>query len=1071
MKLFDIYGTLKIKGLSETKKGLTEVGESAKSTGSLFERIIDRMTNATAKLWDKIRGNGKKASEGLGKDFEKSSRKITSEIEKLNNLKILVGGKTGAKLNLKTFDASIKAIKQEISALDKVKIKPGIDTSVVNQRLSELKANLRDLQSSKYKVSGRNIIDPKVFDSAISSIKRTNNSLRELGGTGNSASSRLKSAFHSISNGAKSMGSAVKGTVNGLKNSFSSLKSSITGIPGMLAGVGAALGTKAVFEYSKNLDQAKINWEVLMGSAEKGQEMLSRIQQFAKETPFDFNSTQKFAQQLKIAGLNGDQLFKTMQVIGDSAQGNVEKAEGIATAYQQMSAKGKIQTEEMNQLLERGIPAWDMLAKATGKSKAELMQMASQGKLLSDEYLPKLVDQMDKTFGGGMQKQAQTFNGQLDQLEDNLLMLGSRGVAPLRQALTGLMKDVNDVFDGKLSVTEMLGKWGREFKDGLTKLGESIANFDLSSFVKKLLKGFEVGSSFISDVVKGFAKLVDGIFEFFKKTDWNGISKEVNSKIVEGFKNFDLGGALAWIVNKIIDLGQMIVDRIKNADYRDIGSTIGKLIHESISKVGDFIGEVSWGNIFSLIWSAFTGGLELIFVDLPMFIANLLSGLFLGMSLSEVADAVGGWFENIGNWVSEKWDAFIQWFSDNASSIGDTVSGWWDYMVDGLSNWWQQFSDWISQKWDEVVQWFTDLPTKISETVSTWWSILVTGFEAFGVALLTWLGEKIENVIQFFKDLPTKVSETVFTWWQAMSSSFSTWWQSLTQWITEKFNQLVGWFKELPNKVAQFGTWIWQGITGSLGSMWSSATSWFTEKFNQLVSWFRDLPNKIASFGSWIWSGITGSLGSFWSNATGWFNEKFNQLVSWFQQGANRVSGFGSWVWSSISGGLSSLWSSVTSIGSSIVEGVWNGIVSATDWFYSQVRNFFSNLVESAKSFLGINSPSKVFAKTVGHAIPEGVALGVNQASDVAIESVSELANKLQDSWKGDFDTNFNAYGNVNFDSETSNPFKLLNSKFDELTTAFANIEFKGVMNIDGEHFGEAIYSPLNNLIDEGGII
>ncbi len=983
MKLFDIYGTLKIKGLSETKKGLNEVGESAKSTGSLFERIIDRVTNATAKLWDKIRGNGKKASEGLGKDFEKSSKKITSEIEKLNNLKILVGGKTGAKLNLKTFDASVKAIKNEISALDKMKIKPGIDTSVVNQSLSELKANLRDLQSSKYKVNGRNIIDPKVFDSAISSIKRTNTSLHELGGTGNNASSRLKSAFHSISSGAKSMGSAVKGTVNGLKNSFSSLKSSITGIPGMLAGVGAALGTKAVFDYSKNLDQARINWEVLMGSAEKGQEMLSRIQKFAKDTPFDFNSTQKFAQQLKIAGLNGDQLFKTMQVIGDSAKGNVEKAEGIATAYQQMSAKGKIQTEEMNQLLERGIPAWDMLAKATGKSKAELMQMASQGKLLSDEYLPKLVDQMDKTFGGGMQKQAQTFNGQLDQLEDNLLMIGSRGVAPLRQALTGLMKDVNDVFDGKLSVTEMLGKWGRQFKEGLTKLGENIANFDLGSVVKKLLKGFEVGSGFISDVVKGFAKLVDGIFEFFKKTDWNGISKEINSKIVEGFKNFDLGGALAWIVNKIVDFAKTLVDHIKNADYSDMGATLGKLIRESISKVGDFIGEVSWGDIFSLIWSAFTGGLELVFVDLPVYIANLLSSLFLGMSLSEVADAIGGWFENIGNWVSEKWDAFIQWFSDNASSIGGTVSKWWDYMVGSLSDWWK----------------------------------------------------------------------------------------SLTQWISEKFDQLVGWFKDLPNKIAQFGIWIWQGITGSLGSMWSSVTSWFTEKFNQLVSWFRELPSKIAEFGYLVWSGISGSLGSMWSNATGWFNEKFNQLVSWFQQGANRVSGFGYWVWNSISGGLNSLWSSVTSIGSSIVEGVWNGIVSATGWFYNQVESFFSGLIDSAKSFLGINSPSKVFAKTVGHAIPEGIALGINQASDGAVDSISELANKLQDSWQGDFDTNFNAYGNVNFDSETSNPFRLLNSKFDELTTAFANIEFKGVMNIDGEHFGEAIYSPLNNLIDEGGII
>lgn len=1020
MKLFDIYGVLKIKGLKEAKKDLNDVGEEAKKTGNFYQRMMEKLKNSSSNVWDKIRGKSKQTTEGLGKDFEKSVRKITGEIDKLDRLKIVIGGKTGARLNLKTFDASVKTIKHQIETLNNMKFKPNADFTSINEKIASLKHNLQELQSAKYKVNGRNIIDSQVFNSAISNIKRTSTSLRELGGVGNSTSSRLKSVFSAISSSAKSMGNAVSSTLGSVKNAFSGLKSSLSGIPGMLAGVGVALGTKAVFDYSKNLDQARINWEVLMGSAEKGQEMLQRIQQFAKETPFDFNSTQKFAQQLKIAGLNGDQLFKTMQVIGDSAQGNVEKAEGIATAYQQMSAKGKILTEEMNQLLERGIPAWDLLAKATGKSKAELMQMASQGKLLSDEYLPKLVDQMDKTFGGGMQKQAQTFNGQLDQLEDNLLMLGSRGVAPLRQALTGLMKDINDVFDGKMSVTEMLGKWGKQFKEGLTKLGEMIANFDLASFVKKLLKGFEVGGGFLSDVLQGFGKLVDGIFEFLRKTDWNGIAKEIRSKIVDGFKNFDLGGAVAWITNKVIELGHIIIDNIKNTDFGDVGATLGKLLREAIGKVGDFLADVDWGNVLSLLWDTFVAGLELVFVDLPSYIVNFLSGLFLGMSTDEIGEAIGTVFDNIGTWLSEKWDALTQW---------------------------------------------------LSETVSGWWDSLSGAFDSFSQSLVTWLGEKIDDIIKFFKDLPTKVSETVSGWWEKMSSSFSSWWQSLTQWISEKFDQLVGWFKDLPNKIVQFGTWIWNGITGSLSSMWSSVTSWFTEKFNQLVSWFRELPSKIAEFGSWIWSGITGSLGSMWSSVTGWFTEKFNQFVNWFQEGANKVSAFGSWVWSSISGGLSSLWSSVTSIGNSIVEGVWNGIVSATDWFYGQVKSFFSGLIDSAKEFLGINSPSKVFAKTVGHAIPEGVALGIEQKSDSALESIATLSKDMVDAWQGDFDTNFNAYGNVSFDSETSNPFRLLNSKFDELTTAFSEIEFKGVMNIDGEHIGEAIYTPLNNLIDEGGII
>ena len=991
MKLFDIYGVLKIKGLQEAKKGLNEVGEEAKNTGSWLDRMLQRLKDTGARIFRSIGNSVKNTFNKMTSDANSFSNKLMSVFNGIK-LKIPLGS---FRSSLSSAESTAKSFSNRLKSIFNVLKLPKVSTSTFTASLNSASSTAKSF-GARLQAILKGVKLPKVNTSP------------------------LKSSLTSAEHMAKHTANNINNSLGSVKNAFGGLKGILGGVGGLLAGVGVSLGTKAVFDYSKNLDQARINWEVLMGSAEKGQEMLSRIQKFAKDTPFDFDSTQKFAQQLKIAGLNGDQLFKTMQVIGDAAQGNVEKAEGIAIAYQQMSAKGKIQTEEMNQLLERGIPAWDMLAKATGKTKAELMDMASKGKLLSDEYLPKLVEQMDATFGGGMQKQAQTFNGQLDQLEDNLLMLGSRGVAPLRQALTGLMKDINDVFDGKMSVTEMLGKWGKQFKEGLTKLGEMIANFDLASFVKKLLKGFEVGGGFLSDVLQGFGKLVDGIFEFLRKTDWNGIAKEIRSKIVDGFKNFDLGGAVAWITNKVIELGHIIIDNIKNTDFGDVGATLGKLLREAIGKVGDFLADVDWGNVLSLLWDTFVADLELVFVDLPSYIVNFLSGLFLGMSTDEIGEAIGTVFDNIGTWLSEKWDALTQW---------------------------------------------------LSETVSGWWDSLSGAFDSFSQSLVTWLGEKIDDIIKFFKDLPTKVSETVSGWWEKMSSSFSSWWQSLTQWISEKFDQLVGWFKDLPNKIVQFGTWIWNGITGSLSSMWSSVTSWFTEKFNQLVSWFHELPSKIAEFGSWIWSGITGSLGSMWSSVTGWFTEKFNQFVNWFQEGANKVSAFGSWVWSSISGGLSSLWSSVTSIGNSIVEGVWNGIVSATDWFYGQVKSFFSGLIDSAKEFLGINSPSKVFAKTVGHAIPEGVALGIEQKSDSALESIATLSKDMVDAWQGDFDTNFNAYGNVSFDSETSNPFRLLNSKFDELTTAFSEIEFKGVMNIDGEHIGEAIYTPLNNLIDEGGII
>lgn len=91
--------------------------------------------------------------------------------------------------------------------------------------------------------------------------------------------------------------------------------------------------------------------------------------------------------------------------------------------------------------------------------------------------------------------------------------------------------------------------------------------------------------------------------------------------------------------------------------------------------------------------------------------------------------------------------------------------------------------------------------------------------------------------------------------------------------------------------------------------------------------------------------------------------------------------------------------------------------------------------------------------------------------SDVAIDSITSLAEDMQEAWQGDFDTNLTGYGTMSFDSETSAPFKVLSDKFNELLIAFNNIEFKGAMIVDGEHLGEAVFTPLNNLIEEGGLI
>ena len=66
------------------------------------------------------------------------------------------------------------------------------------------------------------------------------------------------------------------------------------------------------------------------------------------------------------------------------------------------------------------------------------------------------------------------------------------------------------------------------------------------------------------------------------------------------------------------------------------------------------------------------------------------------------------------------------------------------------------------------------------------------------------------------------------------------------------------------------------------------------------------------------------------------------------------------------------------SIGKNIVEGIKNGFVNMWNSFKQTVENVFTGLVDGVKSFLGIASPSKVFAGIGGY-MAEGLGLGFDK--------------------------------------------------------------------------------------------
>lgn len=98
---------------------------------------------------------------------------------------------------------------------------------------------------------------------------------------------------------------------------------------------------------------------------------------------------------------------------------------------------------------------------------------------------------------------------------------------------------------------------------------------------------------------------------------------------------------------------------------------------------------------------------------------------------------------------------------------------------------------------------------------------------------------------------------------------------------------------------------------------------------------------------------------------------------------------------SAIVNGLLKGLAAIGMVGQQLVEGLWNGIKNAGQWLYDKLSGWVSNILGWIKGFLGIDSPSKVFADEVGEFIPPGITLGVEQAMPRAMRDMGEELSAL----------------------------------------------------------------------------
>lgn len=383
----------------------------------------------------------------------------------------------------------------------------------------------------------------------------------------------------------------------------------------------AAIGGFA-FRAFGQMEQLQTSFRTMLGSGDAAKKMVQGLSEFAARTPFQMEGIGQAARQLLAFGVEGGKVIKKLTMLGDiSAGANIPLTE-MAAIYGKVKAKGKAMTEELLQLSDRGVPVIDVLAKGLGKSKDEIFELASQGRI-SFDILTRAMETM--TAQGGvfhkqMEEQSKTLFGKLSTLMDNIGLFFTE----IGEVMTEML-GIKGGLDGLIVTIQRVTAGFRDFAKANPLLTQvAFVAGVLAAAIGPLVFGLGLAASAAGVFATGFSLLLTPI-----------------AAVVAAL------AGLALVVYNWEAVSTFFIEAMQRASIA---------IKRAWAPIGKY---------FSDLWE----GVKETFKS---FIESVFS-IFSGFSLS----AIGGqWIDGLLQGMQEKMSELIAWLSSAVTELMDWMPDW-----------------------------------------------------------------------------------------------------------------------------------------------------------------------------------------------------------------------------------------------------------------------------------------------------------------------------------------------------------------------------------------------------------
>jgi len=258
---------------------------------------------------------------------------------------------------------------------------------------------------------------------------------------------RLKDQFNKTMGSAERSTKKVRNQTKQLDGQVNRLQKTAVRAFGAFAAVQMV---KGIANLGIEMEQTRVAFSTFLGDADKANATIKELNEFSNVTPFTNDQVIKAGKSLLAFGTPVENLKGQLKSIGDISAGTGKDFNELTTIYGKAQIAGTLYAEDINQLVEAGIPIIGEFAKQLGVNESQVKKLASQGKIGFGELQTAFQNLTGDggTFFNLMEKQSKTVGGQISTLKGKL---GDVGVT-IGEALLPVMQTV-------ISKVSLLTEW------------------------------------------------------------------------------------------------------------------------------------------------------------------------------------------------------------------------------------------------------------------------------------------------------------------------------------------------------------------------------------------------------------------------------------------------------------------------------------------------------------------------------------------------------------------------------------------------------------------------------------